>query len=586
MLLARLGNVLVNGISFGDMHAHSLTSVSWTSLLLGGALLATVGCSGSSNAGSSAGTGGSTTTTGDRCPVVAAGDVAISVPSGTFKASLSVTLSTTIANAEIRYTTDGQVPTAASSLYSGTALEFTATTRLSAQAFVQGAASGAVAAALYVARSIDATHDIPVIVLDSFGSGKLPTLEAQRQFVDVGYLAYEPAAGSTSLSSAPTMASFAAFHVRGQSSAMFDKVPYRLEIRDTAGGSRDCSLFGMPAESDWALVGPHADKTLVHNAFVYSLGQELGLKVPRLKLVEVYVNVDQSPLSSDDYQGVYQVVETIKNQKNRLDLKQLDETKTTLPDITGGYVAKFEWKASEEPRLLCPSGTANCWNDLELVDPVPIAPSQRDYITQYLVDFNAALHGLNPADATNGYPKYIDVRSFVDHVIVNEVTRNMDAFARSQYFYKDRDAKMFAGPLWDFDLIAGVGMGATGFGTSFANLAAEGWQYEANSSRLAGATSDWFPRLITDSSFNTQLVARWKELRSGPLSDANIAARIDAVTSGLSAAADRNFARWSIISQATVNPFTTPTEPTWAAQVAYMKSWLQKRAAWLDGQWT
>jgi hypothetical protein len=442
---------------------------------------------------------------------------------------------------------------------------------------------------------VDATHDLPVIILDSYGSGKLPTAEAQRQFVDVAYLALDPgSAGSAKLSQTPTVVSNAAFHVRGNSSAMFDKVPYRLELRNEAGDDRDCPVLGMPSESDWAMVGPHADKTLVHNNFVYELARDMGLAAPRVKLAEVYVNTDLQPLAADDYQGVYQIVETIKNQKNRLDLKQLDESKVSSTELTGGYIFSFEWAITPENPLECPSGTTKPWKSMELVDPVPVATQQKDYLTQHLVSFHNALRGSNITDATTGYPAYIEPKTWIDQIILNEFTRNMDAYVRSQYFYKDRGAKINAGPAWDFDLIAGTGLKSG----AMANFAAEGWGYEGNASRMdpsgstggmpgptSAGTSDWFLILLKDATFKSQLVARWKTLRGTLLADSAIASRIEGLTKNLGPAAERNFKKWDILSKAQVPPFDTPTEATWTAQVTYMKTWLQKRAAWLDGQW-
>jgi hypothetical protein len=532
-----------------------------------------------------------------QCANPSNGAVSMSPTSGTFKDSVSVSLSSSVSNAEIRYTTDGTAPTTSSTLYDGKALNFTATTRLRAQAYLNGNTAGTVSSALYVASDVTATHDLPVIVLDSYGSGKLPTDNALRTYVDVAFLQYDLNNGSAALSAKPTVASLAAFHVRGQSSAMFAKLPYRIELRDDSGGDRDCPILGLPSESDWALIASYPDTTLIHHAFTYSLGREIGLQAPRLANVEVYLNVEKRPLAAGDYQGVYQFVETIKNQKNRLNLKQLKDTDTTQPAITGGYIFKFNWMAAEEPLLPCPSGGANCWKDMELIDPDPVNQQQKDYITQQLVALNTALHGTNLSDPTSGYPAYIDVKSWVDTVIINEYTRNMDAYARSQYFYKDRDAKINAGPLWDFDLIAGVGMTPGGFGASFANTAADGWQYEANASRLANATADWFPVLIAEPNFKAQLIARWKELRAGVLSDSAINTRIDTVSKGMAAGADRNFAKWALLGKTstgsaaggpgtTMAPsFAIPSETTWSGQITYMKNWLQKRAAWLDTQW-
>ena len=51
--------------------------------------------------------------------------------------------------------------------------------------------------------------------------------------------------------------------------------------------------------------------------------------------------------------GVYLLVETIKNEKDRLNLQQLKEKDISLPKLSGGYIFKFELLAAEEPKLLC-----------------------------------------------------------------------------------------------------------------------------------------------------------------------------------------------------------------------------------------
>jgi hypothetical protein len=536
------------------------------------------------------------------CPASPAGLVRFSVPSGVFRDTVAVALSTE-SGAEIRYTTDRTAPTPTSTRYAGT-LRFTRTTNLRAQAFVEGAPVGEPADALYVSSSIDAAHDVPVMVLDSYGVALPPPRGIVGQMVgglfdrltsrfrseapdsgnpafrDAAMLLYEPHGGEAVLSSRPAVASAAAYHIRGQSSISFAKRPYRLELRDGFGDDRDCPMTGMPAESDWVLHPPFPDKALVRNAFAYSLGRDMGMAAPRAAFVELYVNDADRPLARGDYRGVYLLVETIKNQRDRLHLRQLRERHTTLPSIAGGYIFRFEWRVTGiEQELACPRGTAHCWNWLEVSDPSPWNEPQREYLTAQLVALVKALHSSSPADPETGYPAYIDVASFVDQVIVHEFTRNMDAFARSQYFYKDRDTKIFAGPLWDYDLIAGVGTSGL-----FANLSTSGWQYESNASRI-GATADWFPILIAEPAFRAALAARWRELRMGLLSDAAIQARIASLTEGLDAAAARNFERWPNLTTSRISYFETPTAATWQEQVTVMQDWLIRRAAWLDTAW-
>ena len=61
----------------------------------------------------------------------------------------------------------------------------------------------------------------------------------------------------------------------------------------------------------------------------------MGLATPRYRLVEVYLNDDASPVAANDYRGVYMLEETIKNQKNRLDLKGLDPDDVTPAEGRG-----------------------------------------------------------------------------------------------------------------------------------------------------------------------------------------------------------------------------------------------------------
>jgi hypothetical protein len=134
---------------------------------------------------------------------------------------------------------------------------------------------------------------------------------------------------------------------------------------------------------------------------------------------------------------------------------------------------------------------------------------------------------------------------------------------------------MTAGPLWDYDLIAGVGSG---------NTSMTGWQYESIASRFR-TTSDWFPVLIAEPTFKAAVVARWKELRQGSLSDAQVTARITRLTTGLANGALRNFQRWNNLTTARIGFFETPTVATWEGQVAAMQTWLLGRMAWLDMNW-
>ncbi|MEV6304335.1 CotH kinase family protein [Actinoplanes sp. NPDC051861] len=496
-------------------------------------------------------------------PASAAGDVTFSVPSGTFQGSVAVSLNTAIAGAEIRYTTDGTAPAATSPVYPGRPLTLTGTTQLRARPYANGTPAGEPATALYVARAVDTQHDLPLMLIDVYGKGK-----PGRDYVDAATMVFDTTSGRTSLSAAPAVATRTGIHLRGQSSAMFEKAPYRLEFRDDSDDDADLPVLGMPADSDWVLRGPFSDKSLVREALVYDLGREMGMVAPRYRFVELYLNTDSAPVAAADYQGVYMLVETIKNSKNRLDLKQLEEEDTTLPKIAGGYIFKFEWLAAEEPTLTCTGPAATCWNYLEVEDPSPLNAQQRAWLTQYLQQFHDMLHS-SPAN----HRTWIDTKSWVDLVILNELSREMDSYLRSTYFYKDREGPIVAGPLWDYDLTFGTG----GF---FGNEQTAGWQYQQTRTPQA---NDWFQILLADPSFQNDLKARWQSLRRGLLSSASLNSRVDALTAPLAAAAQRNFQRWPNLGSRMIGPFVTDTTPTWSGQVQVMRNWMTQRATWLDG---
>ncbi|HTV23548.1 MAG TPA: CotH kinase family protein [Polyangiaceae bacterium] len=524
------------------------------------------------------------------------GDIRFSEPSGSFEGSLSVGLETSIEGAVIRFTLDGSVPGPGSPVYSSP-LGIDQTRQVRAQAFVGDAAAGNPGTALYVARTFDATSDLPLLVLEGYGGGKPIDREV---YADMALLVYEPVAGVAALSQTPTLATRGGYHLRGQSSAMFEQAPYRIELWDNASEDIDLPLLGMPAEGDWALVGPYSDRSLIRNAFVYDLGRDMGVPAPRYAFAEVYINQADRALQPSDYQGIYMVVETIKNNRNRLDLAQLEPEDVGAEQISGGYIFKFEWAASEEPTLDCsgsaplggggfgfpggfpsaPSGpgggapggggpgggAGTCWTDLEVVDPEPLAPEQAEFLTAAVQQFHDALH----AEPFAVYSQYIDVPSFVDLFIISELTRNLDAYTRSAYYYKDRGGLITAGPLWDYNLTLGMG-----FGT---NLEVVGWQFEERN-----VASDWFRILGTDPAFLERVSARWRELRTGLLSEAQLDARVDALAAPLANAAVRDFERWPVADVAQ-GIFQIPSDPTWEGQLSVISEWTRERLAWLDSQ--
>jgi hypothetical protein len=488
-----------------------------------------------------------------------------------------VGMSPTIAGAQIRYTTDGTLPTASSMMYAGTPVLLTATTQLRAQPFVNNAAGGLVSTAIYIARTFDLTSKLPIMILEGYGKG---ISTDKTTYKEAAVMIWEPPPGGTaSVASLPTIATRAAYHLRGQSSASFPQKPYKVEFRDNADADANYTVLGMGSDSDWALIAPYYDRALIRNPFIYTLGREMGMEAPRTANVEVYINAAAKPVADTDYQGIYWLSETIKNNKVRTNLKQLDMTNTALPDISGGYIFKFD-QAAVDPmsaKITCTTSTGvTCWRDCEIVDPDPSNSQQVAWITQYVQAFHNTLF----TTPLGNYAQYIDVASFVDNLIINELSRNVDAYVRSSYYHKDRDGLLKGGPLWDYNFSLAVG----GSGTVAPAPAMNGFQYQGTRN-----VNSWYPRLVTDTAFMNAVKARWKSLRQGLYSDAMLQARIDMLTGALDpAAVARDFAKWpvsTVLPNGMTGIVRGPSVATWEGQVQAMRDFVMQRAAYMDAQY-
>ena len=368
--------------------------------------------------------------------------------------------------------------------------------------------------------------------------------------------------------------------IRGSSSQNYPKKQYSIEVRDPEGKDSAVSLLGMPKEADWVLYAPYSDKTLMRNIFAYQLGRTMGHYAPRTKLCEVVLN--------GEYQGVYVLIEKIKRDKNRVDIAKLKDEDIAGDDVTGGYIIKIDkdnsrtedrWRSAYPP-LFQQREEQQIYFRYEYPKSEDIGPEQKDYIQQYVGAFEEALAGDNFADSVEGYAKYIDVNSFIDFFIINEVSKDLDAYRLSTYMHKQKvtdGGKLVMGPLWDYNVAFGnidwpcVPDDLEGFGMDFNEPCSdEFW-----------LTPFWWKRLLEDSVYAERLAVRWAALRDAQLATEQVVGHIDSVATLLNEEAQaRNFTRWPILGE-----YVWPNKfvgETYQEEVDYMKDWVTRRLAWLD----
>ncbi|HBC78017.1 MAG TPA: spore coat protein CotH [Bacteroidales bacterium] len=362
--------------------------------------------------------------------------------------------------------------------------------------------------------------------------------------------------------------------IRGQSSQMFPKKSYSLELRARSGADTTASLLGMPGEEDWVLYAPYSDKTMLRNALTFHLGSRLGGWQSRNRWCEVYLN--------GDYIGIYQLMESIKRDSNRVDISKLKPDELSGDDLTGGYIFKadkIDFGSSDFFQIF-PSTHYHNSDNYRFTYVYPeydeIGEAQKSYIKKFVTDAENSLNGSSFSDPSSGFRKFMDVNSFVDFQIIQELVNNVDGYRFSTFFYKDKDSKggkLHAGPLWDFDLCYG------NEDYTDLNLDTDIWLYSKFEDKYGGRMH-WWARLMEDLGYRGVFVSHWKEIRKAAFSTDSIMNYLDGTIEYLGDAINRNFTRWPIIGK-----YVWPNYfvgETYEEEVGYLKEWITARLNWMD----
>lgn len=342
---------------------------------------------------------------------------------------------------------------------------------------------------------------------------------------------------------------------RGNSTWSWPKKPWKVKLDQKA------SLLGMPADKEWCLLANYSDRTLLRNVVAMQLSEICGFSwTPRIRSVEVYLN--------DKYQGVYTLCEHKKVSSSRVDIDVVGEEVTEGDALTGDYY--FEIEESQDADV--------CWwtsMHVPMMFNEPENPNQAqiDYSKKLFADFEAALSSSSFKDPEKGYAAYIDVDSFIDYYIVQELTKNVDGNLRkSSFITKKKGGKMEMYHLWDFDLT----LGNCGYFDARVGNGPEGF-YIKDFNSIGEKDKGWYYRLFQDPAFTRKVVARWDELmpklKGIPLFIENEAAVLDP-------AQKRNFSVWPI--EESVDWVRFPSLGSYEAEVEYLIKFYNTRLQWLD----
>jgi hypothetical protein len=365
---------------------------------------------------------------------------------------------------------------------------------------------------------------------------------------------------------------------RGAYSQSLPQKPYGFETRDVQGINRNVSLLGMPAENDWILLANYNDKTFMRNTLAFHLFSTMGHYAPRTSICEVIVN--------DRYDGIYILTEKIKQDKNRVDIATLDEDDNAGDSLTGGYIFKTDYYDESNSWISNFSPPDRPDGRIHFVYSYPgpevISTYQKDYLQHFVDTYETVLYSSDFDDLQQGYRAFINVRSFIDYFIIGELSRNVDAYKKSAFFYKDKDSKgglLNRGPVWDFDW-AWKNMNDNC--DIFAATDGSGWAYEVNGCNNRPVAPAWIVRLMEDKSFQDELYTRYTNLRKTVLSDSYINNYIDSIYNLVYEAQDRHYDRWPILGTNVGTPEVDEQPDTYDGEIVKFRNWVDTRLYWLD----
>ena len=527
-------------------------------------------------------------------PGVVTSSVDYSEAGRTFTDRFSLALATASENGTIRYTIDGSVPNELSPVFT-TPITISSTTQIRARVFESMLIPGPVQSQSFLHLEQDVasfTSPLPILVVENYGQGEFPNKrghnppagdgggiqQVERQSVQLDFFERSDS-GVSSIVSAPDLAVRAGVRVRGSSSATFQKKSLTVEAWDEHDQDVEIEPFGMPAESDWILYAPSPefDHALIHNSFAYELSRQIGRYAVRFQFVEVFMNTDGTSLSMDDHAGIYLFMEKVKRDPQRVDVEEMSpdgtdggwllQSNRMQPIAAGGVEHPPNFHTRGPNRIQegpygrtftggtdqggddIPTGY-NTFFNFESPRAEEINASQIDAIVGWLDEFETALYGPDFADPEIGYRAYIDVPSFVDHMLLTNLTLSFDALQLSTYlFLRSPDDKLELGPVWDFDRAYGADSRAA---SPSGNL-------------TYGRQFLWMPQLFKDANYVQQYQDRWQELREGPFSTENLHAIIDRQA-----------------AEITVGVAEANGTFDWPAKVLAMKEWLAQRAEAID----
>lgn len=325
--------------------------------------------------------------------------------------------------------------------------------------------------------------------------------------------------------------------IRGSSSKVFPK-------KQLAFKALHQLYFKDIKISKSVLYAPYSDKSLIRNKLSYDLFSHMrGVSNP-----SVFTNV----LLNGDYYGLYLLIEHPKQQYAKL--------------ISNPYTNSFLVQIDKAPHDIVH------YKKLEKgIHSAYIIELPSNYSAQKKTKIDSTLSAFEES-VMNDDLSLMDTSSFMDFIILNELSKNIDAYRLSTYLAFD-GAKVGLPIVWDYNIAWG--------------LAEHGNAFSPEGFVIDGDYSDhlpfWWNSLWKNKKFKSSLKRRYIEHRKSVLSNDNIFQLIIQFENTLSVHQLLNFKKWPLMGKKIwPNKYKSQSHKE---ELDLLETWIVQRLTWLDQQW-
>ena len=353
---------------------------------------------------------------------------------------------------------------------------------------------------------------------------------------------------------------------RGQTSWSMPKKPYRIKLDE------ESKVFGMPSNKDWDLLANYSDKTLLRNSLGFYLSAIMGMAwTPLYQAVDVYLN--------GNYNGSYIIVQHKEVARKKVNINPIPPDALSGEALEGDYYVEVEGSEFD-------FSSPRCYNTeiygipFQFKDPEIPEPEQREYFKNQVRAFEQRLRD-GKYTCEDSYNEYIDVDSFVDNYIIQEISKNIDGNMRkSTFLTKEKGRKLRIYHVWDFDIAFGnCNYMHTEFNGSNGIYGHDPRTWFIKDIGHLGKGKGWYPNLFKDPEFVAAVKKRWKEVYPQLQKAPDF---LDTEAAVNRSSYDNNFNKWKILG---TYVWPNPVAPaTYDGELQVLKDFYTQRIEWMDSE--